>query len=59
MRTEALKKAQETYNKKCKVFVIRVNREAEPDVIEWLERGDIAPRLKALIKKDIKDNPLT
>ena len=55
---EALKRAQANYNKKCKVYVIRVNRETEPEVVEWLERGKIAPRLKALIKKDIKEHPL-
>lgn len=54
---DSLKRAQENYRKKCKLYQFRVNRETESDVVEWLDRGDTAARLKALIRQDIKNNP--
>jgi oligoribonuclease NrnB/cAMP/cGMP phosphodiesterase (DHH superfamily) len=54
---ESLKKAQENYRQKCKIFNLRVNRETEADIVEWLSRGDAAPRIKALIREDIKKSP--
>ncbi len=51
---ESLKKAQETYRQKCKIINIRVNKETEADIMEWLSHGDAAPRIKALIRADIK-----
>ena len=56
---ESLKKAQETYRQKCKIINIRVNKETESDIIEWLSRGDAAPRIKKLIRDDIKTDPAT
>lgn len=56
---DSLKKAQANYNKKCRVIVLRINKEAEPEIIQWLERGRVATRIKQLIKQDIKNNPLT
>lgn len=54
---DSLKRAQENYRKKCKLYQFRVNRETESDIVEWLDRGDTAARLKALIRQDIKNNP--
>ena len=54
---ESLKRAQENYRQKCRLYQFRVNRETESDVVEWLDRGDTAARLKALIRQDIKNNP--
>lgn len=51
---ESLKKAQENYRQKCKIINIRVNRETEADIIEWLSKGDAGPRIKELIRQDIK-----
>ena len=55
---EALKRAQANYNKKCRVLVLRINRETEPDIIKWLDQGRVATRIKQLIKQDIKEHPL-
>ena len=55
---ESLRRAQAEYLKKCKIINIRVNKETEPDLIEWLNRGDAAPRIKQLIREDIKNNPV-
>lgn len=55
---ESLKKAQETYNKKCKMLQVRINRETETDIIEWTERNQAATRIKELIREDIKKNPV-
>lgn len=54
---ESLKRAQETYRQKCKIINLRVNRETEPEIVEWLEKGPAAPRIKKLILEDIKKNP--
>lgn len=54
---ESLKKAQETYRQKCQIINIRVNKETESDIIEWLRRGDVAPRIKKLIRDDINKSP--
>ena len=55
---EALKKAQQTYAKKCKFVQVRVNRETEADILEWIERNQAATRIKELIREDIKKNPV-
>lgn len=54
---ESLKKAQENYRKKCRIYQFRVNRETEADIAEWLDKGDTARRLKVLIRQDINKNP--
>lgn len=54
---ESLKRAQENYRHKCRLYQFRVNRETESDIVEWLDRGDTAARLKTLIRQDIKNNP--
>lgn len=54
---ESLKRAQETYRQKCRIYQFRVNRETESELAEWLDRGNTAARLKALIRQDIKNNP--
>lgn len=56
---ESLKRAQENYRQKCRIYQFRVNRETDGDIVEWLDRGDTAARLKALIRQEIKSNPLT
>lgn len=56
---ESLKKAQASYNGKCKLVQIRVNKETEPDIMAWLSKGQAATRLKELIREDIKKNPVT
>lgn len=55
---ESLKKAQANYNKKCKQLLIRINKETEPDILEWISRGKPTSRIKELIRKDIKENPV-
>lgn len=55
---EALKRAQAAYRKKCKIFSLRVNRETEADIIDWLAKPKAATRLKKLIRQDI-NKPLT
>lgn len=54
---QSLKKAQEKYNGKCKMFHLRLNKETESDIIEWLGRGQAGTRIKALIRKDIENSP--
>ena len=54
---DSLKKAQENYRKKCRIYQFRVNRETEADIAEWLDKGDTARRLKVLIRQDINKNP--
>ena len=54
---DSLKKAQENYRKKCKIYQFRVNKETEGDVADWLEQGNTAARLKQLIRQDIKNTP--
>ena len=56
---ESTKRAQENYQKKCKQFPLRINKETEADIIAWLERGHAATRIKKLIREDIKKNPVT
>lgn len=56
---EALKKAQATYNKRCKMVQVRVNKDTEKDILEWIERGQAATRIKELIRADMKKNPVT
>ena len=55
---ESTKRAQANYNKKCKLYQLRVNLETEKDIADWLNQGQTATRIKALIRKDIKDNPV-
>ena len=54
---ESLKKAQETYRQKCKILNLRINKETEADVLEWIERGNAGTRIKQLIREDLKKNP--
>ena len=54
---ESLKRAQRVYSKKCKIFSLRVNRETEPDLIDWLKLPDAGTRIKELIRQDIKKDP--
>ena len=56
---ESTKRAQANYNKKCKLYPVRVNLETEQDIVDWLNRGNAATRIKALIRQDIKNNPVT
>lgn len=55
---ESLKKAQQNYSKKCKMLQVRINKETEADLIEWVERGQAATRIKELIREDIRKNPV-
>lgn len=55
---ESTKRAQAVYNRKCKLYPIRVNKETEADLVAWLERGQASTRIKALIRQDIKNNPV-
>lgn len=55
---EALERAQKTYNSKCKMVQVRVNKETETDILEWIERGQAATRIKELIRADLKKNPV-
>ena len=36
-RTESLKRAQDNYQKKCRHFCMRLRRDNDADIIEWLE----------------------
>ena len=51
---ESLKKAQANYQKKCKVYNIRINTETEADLLAWMQEGSAATRIKKLIRDDIK-----
>ena len=51
---ESLKKAQANYQKKCKVYNIRINTETEADLLAWMQEGRAATRIKKLIRDDIK-----
>lgn len=55
---ESTKRAQENYQKKCKVLPLRINKETEADILEWIARGHAATRIKKLIREDIKKNPV-
>lgn len=55
---ESTKRAQAVYDKKCKIYTLRVNLETEADLAEWLARGQASTRIKALIRKEIKNNPV-
>lgn len=54
---ESLKRAQKNYAKKCRLFQIRVNKETEKDIDEWLNQPRAGSRIKELIRQDIKNNP--
>ena len=54
---ESLKRAQRNYAKKCRLFQIRVNKETETDIDEWLNQPCAGSRIKELIRQDIKNNP--
>lgn len=51
------KEGTKNYRKKCRIYQFRVNKETEGDVADWLDEGNTAARLKALIRQDIKNNP--
>lgn len=55
---EALKRAQLAYAKKCKFVQLRFNTETETELVEWLNRGNTATRIKELIREDLKKNPV-
>lgn len=55
---ESTKRAQANYQKKCKQFPLRINKETESDIMEWIARGNAATRIKKLIREDIKKNPV-
>ena len=55
---ESTKRAQENYQKKCKVLPLRINKETEADIIAWLAKGKAATRIKQLIREDMKKNPV-
>lgn len=55
---ESLKRAQAAYDKKCKIYTLRVNLETEADIAQWLSKGKAATRIKALIRQDLKNNPV-
>ena len=52
---ESLKKAQKNYQDKCKIITVRVNKETEPDIIQWLEKneGSAGTKIKELIRQSI------
>ena len=55
MRSEALKKAQKKYDSKCYSFHMRLNKEKDSDLIEWISTQPSAcARLKELIRNEIK-----
>lgn len=54
---DSLKKAQANYDKKCRLFQIRVNRETESDIDDYLNQPRAGTRIKELIRQDIKNNP--
>ena len=49
---ESQKKAQEAYDKKCKIVTIRLNRDTEGDLIEWFEdhQGTASTKIKQMIR---------
>lgn len=53
---DPLKKAQEKYQEKCKILTIRVNRETEADIIEWLEKNDgkVGTLIKEMIRSSLR-----
>jgi len=55
---ESEKRAQANYQKKCKQFPLRINKETEADIMAWIERGKAGTRIKKLIREDIKKNPV-
>jgi hypothetical protein len=54
---ESLKKAQEAYRQKCKIVNLRINKETEPDILAWIEKGNAGSRIKKLIREDIQKSP--
>lgn len=48
----SVKKAQETYDKKCKIVTIRLNRDTESDLVEWFEKnpGTASTKIKQMIR---------
>lgn len=49
---ESQKKAQEAYDKKCKIVTIRLNRDTESDLVEWFEKnpGTASTKIKQMIR---------
>lgn len=53
--TEATKKAQKKYDKKFKQFKIRLKRDSDADIIEWLkDQPSASAKLKELIRAEIE-----
>lgn len=53
---ESVKRAQEKYQQKCRLYNIRVNTETEKDIVDWMQKGPVGSRIKKLIREDIKIN---
>lgn len=51
---ESLKKAQDKYNQKCRLYNIRINTETEKDLLAWMQEGHASSRIKKLIREDIE-----
>ena len=51
---DSLKRAQQKYCKKCKIFTIRINRETESDILDWIAQPGAGSRIKKLIREDIQ-----
>lgn len=52
--TEALKRAQANYQKKCRNFTMRLRKDKDADIIKWLEETENpSSTIKALIRSDI------
>ena len=51
---ESLKKAQAKYQEKCKVYNLRINTVSEKDILNWMQEGKAATRIKKLIREDIQ-----
>lgn len=51
---ESLKRAQAEYMKKCKIFSLRINKETESDILDWIARPAAGSRIKELIREDIR-----
>lgn len=55
---DSLKRAQANYQEKCRILNLRINKETEPEIMEWLDIMSnlcgITPAIKVLIEKDYK-----
>lgn len=55
---DSLKKAQANYQEKCRILNLRINKETEPEIMEWLDIMSnlcgITPAIKTMIVKDYR-----